>query len=88
MTKYSLATIRRKALNAGYRVEKGFQHYLCNDSVCTDWNGERLTGFNVWDSTINAYVWGCYNDNYDHLWTLQDVENFLKSEYDKVGLEY
>ena len=40
MTKYSLATIRRKALNAGYRVEKGFQHYLCNDSVCTDWNGE------------------------------------------------
>ena len=47
MTKYSLATIRKKALNAGYRIEKGFQHYHYNNAVFTNWNGERFTGFNV-----------------------------------------
>lgn len=36
MTKYSLATIRKKAFNAGYRVEKGFQHYHYNNAVFTN----------------------------------------------------
>lgn len=53
MTKYSLATIRKKAFNTGYRVGKGFQHYHYNNAVFTNWNGERLTGFNVWDLSTN-----------------------------------
>lgn len=90
MTKYSLATIRKKALNAGYRVEKGFRHYHYNHSVYTNWNGERFTGYNVWDLSTNGLVWesGCYDNNYDHLCTLEDVENFIKSVYEKAELEY
>lgn len=88
MTKYSLATIRKKAINAGYRVDKGFQHYHYNGSVRTNWNGERFTGFNVWDLSTNTLVWDCYDSNYDHLWTLEDVEDFIKSEYIKSDLEY
>ena len=88
MTKYSLKTIRKKALYAGYRVEKGFQHYLYNSSVRTNWNGERFTGFNVWDLSTGMLIWGCYDNNYDHLWTLEDVEKFIKSVYKKAELEY
>lgn len=90
MTKYSLATIRKKAFNAGYRVEKGFQHYHYNNAVFTNWNSERLTGFNVWNMSTNTLEWasGCYDNNYDHLCTLEDVESFLESVYEKAGLEY
>lgn len=90
MTKYSLATIRKKVFNAGYRVEKGFQHYHYNNAVFTNWNGERFTGFNVWNLSTNTLEWdsGCYDNNYDHLCTLEDVEDFLKSVYKKAGLEY
>ena len=88
MSKYSLNTIRKKALKAGYRVEKGFQHYHYNNSIHTNWNGERFTGFNVWDLSTNSLVWDCYDSNYDHLWTLDDVDIFIKSVYEKAGLEY
>lgn len=38
----------------------------------------------------NQLVWesGCYNGNYDHLCTLEDVEEFLKAEYEKAGLTW
>ena len=90
MTKYSLTTIRKKALNAGYRVEKGFQHYHYNNAIFTNWNGERFTGFNVWNVSENRLEWdsGCYDAHYDHLCTLEEVENFIKSVYEKAGLEY
>lgn len=30
---YSLTTLRKRAYKAGYRIEKGFQHYMYNDAV-------------------------------------------------------
>lgn len=88
MTKYSLRTIREKAFNAGYRVSKGFQHYIYNNAVLVDENGNKLVGFDVVDLSTNFSVWGCYDYNFDHLWTIGDVEKFIKSEYEKAGLEY
>nr|DAM76805.1 MAG TPA: hypothetical protein [Caudoviricetes sp.] len=88
MTKYSLATIKKKAMSAGYCVSKGFRHYLYNNAVCVDNNGNRLTGFDVFDLSTNCSVWGCYNNNFDHLWTLEEVEKFIRTEYEKAGLEY
>lgn len=90
MMKYSERTIYKKALNAGYRVEKGFQHYLYNNAIFTNWNGERFTGFNVWNVSENRLEWGsgCYDAHYDHLCTLEEVEDFIKSVYEKAGLEY
>ena len=36
----------------------------------------------------NILVWDCYDSNYDHLWTLEDVEEFIKGEYEKAEIEY
>ena len=90
MCKYSERTIYKKALNAGYKVEKGFQHYHYNNAIYTNWNGERFSGYNVWDLSKNCLEWesGCYDNNYDHLCTLEDVEIFVKAQYEKAGLEY
>lgn len=87
---YDKIFISKKAFNAGYRVEKGFQHYHYNNAVFTNYDDERLIGFNVWDMSTNTLEWasGCYDNNYDHLFTLEDVEGFLKSVYKKAGLEY
>ena len=88
MYKYSLEKIRNKAYKAGYRVSKGFQHYMYNGAVVKDCNGLACTGFNVEDLTTGTLVWGCYDANYDHLWTLEDIESFLKTVYKENGLEY
>lgn len=78
---YSLTTLRKRAYEAGYRIEKGFQHYMYNNAVCRDCNGDAYTGYNVWES-------GCYDSNYDHLCTLEDVEEFLKEAYERAGLTW
>lgn len=89
--KYSLEARERKArkkgLEAGYKVSKGFQHYH-NGGIVSNWNGERFTGYDVLDLVTNLSVWGCYDANCDHLWTIDDVEKFLKSVYKKNGLKY
>lgn len=90
MAKYSERTIYKKALDAGYRIEKGFQHYHYNNAVRVDCNGKRFTGYNVWDLSTN---WlernsGCCDDNYDHLCSLDEVEEFIESVYEDAGLEY
>lgn len=86
--KYSEGTIRKKALNAGYKVEKGFQHYHYNGAIHKNMNGERFTGYNVLDLSTNTYVLDCYDNNFDHLWSLEDVEEFISSVYKESGLEY
>lgn len=77
---YSESTLRKKAAAAGYSIEKGFQHYH-NGTIVTNWNGERFTGYNVKNLATGFYEWGCYDNNYDHLWQLEDVEEFLKKIY-------
>jgi hypothetical protein len=41
--KFSERTLRRNANAAGYSIEKGFQHYMYNDSVLPG----RKTGYMV-----------------------------------------
>ena len=89
IARYSLKTIRNKAYEAGYKVSKGFQHYLYNgEAVVRDCNGEPYTGYIVEDLRTGFLVWDCYDSNYDHLWTLEDVEEFIKGEYEKAGITY
>ena len=83
---YSKKTIYKKARNAGYAVEHGFQHYHSGEIV-SNYRGERFTGYMVYDPTGYA-VWGSYDQYYDHLWTLEDVENFIKGVYEENGLKY
>lgn len=88
---YSLETRERKArkkgYDAGYRVSKGFQHYH-NGGIVTNWNGERFTGYTVEDLSTGCLIWGCYDCNCDHLWTIDDVESFLKTVYEENDLKY
>ena len=88
MTKYTLATIKKRAFGVGYRVEKGFQHYLYNGSVVTDYRGNRYRCYRVMNLSNGLYEWRSYNDLFDYLWTLEDVEKFLKSVYKAARLEY
>ena len=85
-TSYELSTIRRKANDINYSVEKGFVHY--RDVVDYDQNGERHSGYMVMDLETGCYVQGCYDKNFDHLWDLDDVINFLKEEYLILGRDW
>jgi len=91
MRDYSLEARERKArkkgFEAGYRVSKGFQHYH-NGGIVSNWNGERFTGYDVRALTTDSSVWGCYDDNCDHLWTIDDVEEFLTTVYKENGMKY
>ena len=44
-------------------------------------------GYNVKDLNGNL-VDGCYTSLRDHVWTLDEVEHFIKSEYDNAGMIY
>lgn len=83
---YSESTIRRRAYSIGYRAEKGFQHF--GQFVYHDSCGDRFTGYMVKDLYTGFYEWGCYSENFDHLWNLDDVAEFLKGEYEARGLAW
>lgn len=88
LNQYSLRTIRNKGLRVGYKIHKGFMHYMYNGAVVRDCTGMAYTGYVVEDLTTGFLVWGCYNQNFDYLWTLEDVEEFLKNVYEENGRVY
>ena len=81
---YSERTLRRRADAIGYRLEKGFVHQLVEGYPVWD----REVGYNIIDNEYNYMVYGCYNNVFDHLFTLEDVEDFLKTEYVEAGLKW
>lgn len=83
---YTLHTIRQKAYAINYKVEKGFVHY--HDMVDYDQFGERHSGFMVMDLETGFYVKGCYDENFDYLWELDDVISFLKGKYSSLGRDW
>ena len=83
---YTLNTIRQKAYEINYKVEKGFVHY--RDTVYYDQSGERHSGFTVIDLATGFYEKGCYDENFDHLWGLDDVISFLKGKYSSLGRDW
>ena len=85
---YTIQTLRKRAKAAGYSIHHGFQHYLADGSVYTNIYGERFTGYEVTNLTTGYPEWGCYNNNFDHLWQLEDVEEFLKGVYEENGLNW
>ena len=49
---------------------------------------DRCTGYMVRDLLTWFYEWGCYDSNFDHVWDLDDVADFLKGEYKARGLAW
>ena len=83
---YSLNTICKKAYDINHQVEKGLVHY--RDVVDYDQNGKRHTGYMVMNLENGFYVPGCYDENFDHLWDLKDVIEFLQEQYEARGLKW
>ena len=79
-------TLRDRAHKIGYHVTKGFTHF--GKHVFYDNYGERSTGYMVMDLSTGFYAWGSYNSNFDYLWELEDVEDFLKEQYEALGLAW
>ena len=79
--------IRKKAYAAGYQVRKGYTHWLQWGTVYTNWNGERFTGYEVWDLSLNQCVLGVDN-NTDYNATLEEAEQFIKAVYKEHGIAY
>ena len=79
-------TLRERAHKIGYHVTKGFTHF--GKHVFYNSYGERSTGYMVMDMSTGLYAWGSYNSNFDFLWDLDDVEEFLKEQYDVLGLAW
>ena len=84
--RYSESTLRRRAYDIGFQVEKGFQHF--HEFIYHNSYDERFTGYMVKDLDTGFYEWGSYNENFDHLWDLDDVAEFLMQEYEARGLEW
>ena len=71
--------IRRILNEQGYSLHKGYVHYMVNNSLAYDDNGNKISGYMVFNHRTGCYEWDCYDCNYDHLWSLEDVESFVKS---------
>ena len=44
--------------------------------------------YNVKDLKSDCLVDGCYTSMRDHVWTLEEVERFIKFEYELAGMIY
>ena len=55
--KYSLSTLRRKANEAGYSFQKGYQRYNHDGwGYVRTWDGERIVGYQILDHRTNFLV--------------------------------
>ena len=81
---YAESTLRRKAREIGYEIQKGFVHQLTSDYPVAD----REVGYNILDITAGSLVPECHNTVYDHLLTLEGVGEFLETIYLDNGLDW
>ena len=79
-------SLRRKAKSIGYTIHKGFVHVICVEGCPVHPN--REVGYEVIDDTTGFVVWDSFNNYYDHQWTLEDVENFLRKKYEEAELVF
>lgn len=75
MIMYTEKTIRRKAYDLGYKLEKNYMRYMAFNNAIVE---PKATGYMLFDLRTNEYVWGSYNDCFCYLWSLEDVENYLR----------
>lgn len=85
---YCEKTLRRRALNIGYEIHKGYVHYIYNGAVFKDNADNKQIGYSIMDLSTGLYIYGCYNNLFDNLWTLQDTEKFLKEQYKRHKLKW
>ena len=83
---FTESTLRKRASAINYCVSKGFMHY--GKYVYHYPDESRRKGYMVMDLNTGYYVFGCYDSNFDNLWRLDDVEEFLRTKYQELGLKW
>lgn len=84
---YSEKTLRRRANNIGYVVKKGFVRTKAIPSIVV----ETVSGYTIYNTVNNSgAIYMIYGDNdlYYNLLTLEEVEQFLRKEYEARELAF
>lgn len=86
---YSLSTLKRKANEAGYSFQKGFQRYIYEGwGYVTDANEERITGYQILDNRTGFFVHPSTNDLYDHALDLEEATKLLQTLCEERGVKF
>lgn len=81
--KYCEKTIRNKARNIGFIIRKGYVRTMAMPSVVVD----TVSGYTIYNSEGTYMIHG-YNELYYNLLTLEEVEQFLREEYEARELAF
>ena len=86
---YSLSTLRKKANEAGYSFQKGYQRYNHDGwGYVHTLDGERIVGYQVLDYRSNCLVYPSNNDIHDHAMGLDKSVALLKDLCAERGVTF
>ena len=78
-------TLRRRAYNIGCSIRKGYTR--CGGNISLDCEGKKSTGYMITDLATNGILAG-FNSAYYYIWDLAEVENYLRENYEALGLAW
>lgn len=86
---YSLSTLRRKAHEAGYSFQKGYQRYNHDGwRYVRRGDGECTVGYQIFDYHTNLLVGSSYNDIHDHAMGFEEAVSLLKELCTERGVAF
>lgn len=86
---YSLSALRRKANEAGYSFQKGYQRYNHEGwGYVRRLDGERTVGYQIFDYHTNSLVHPSYNDIHDHAMEFDEATLLLKELCAERGVAF
>ena len=86
---YSLSTLRRKAHEAGYSFQKGYQRYWYNDwGYVRTRNGERIIGYQILDYRSGSLSHASIQDGHNYAMELNEATALLKELCAERGVAF
>lgn len=86
---YSLSTLRKKANEAGYSFQKGYQRYNHDGwGYVHTLDGERIVGYQILDYHTNLLVYPSNNEIHDHAMELDEAVALLKELCAERGVAF
>ncbi len=87
--KYSLSALKRKANDAGYSFQKGYQRYNHDGyGYVRRWDGERIVWYQIFDYHTNLLVGPSHNDIHDHAMGFGEAVALLKELCTERGVAF
>lgn len=86
---YSLSTLKRKANEAGYSFQKGYQRWMHDGwGYCTNANGDRIIGYQILDNRTGFLVHPSCNELHDHALDLEEARELLQELCAERGVQF